>query len=666
MPILWHQKQLCSEMIHRFFLAFYILLAQCLYPSIRAAKAVNGPAFITSPNTCLSNLECQASSYCDYEGYMHSNRCRQRLTLNQTCGDGPPCRLDLYCTRTKSRLRYACLPRIRLGGRCVSGRESCVHDALCTGNPAKCRRRSHTGLKGKPCHITDDCNIAKNLYCSRNRKCVPQEQPGSVCRPLHEQRQCSGFCADVYAKRGGLCMRIQPLATYCNDNEQCGRYEYPHEDSEAPLCNFHEGGVGICALERCLLTKPGIHCDSRADMCDARRSLRCRWEPTVMRNACGQHSRSETNRTRDYCTPGSPFSSCVQDDFPKVCRRSRPGFRRPNGFHVCSRRLETMPHGHVCDHVEYSACEEGSVCAEVPGLQYSSGRLLLPFYRYCVKMREFGQACANKFRFACGRGLHCDGKVCVKDVGQKGSRKTTHISLDGFCSDLQCAPGTVCARGGPGFSSLLRCYLPTKIAGRGDHCFDTARFRKVSPTFYHDSWFPSPPTLSIIIAYSKQPAPMMFLSQKCKAGLICSRDGKGNGYNLCRPQHGIGDHCENNKQCSGNLRCSGPILGSVRFGKCYNKSNALNLGSKCNPKANVNQKQCVSTFVTNLLKREIREMRCLRKEKGFACQVAATLFERCSAISNVACADDNLTCDTKGVCMPNFAKWHGPHVRKPG
>lgn len=436
---------------------------------------------VTSPGICLRDADCNESSeFCN-----GNYRCTKRFSKNAECFSNTQCQHGLYCGETFTSDTQICIPQHMPNENCDE-----LYDNSCTvkGNltykcSAKTFKCAHIGFKGDTCNRNEDCQ--NGYYCKgrgevNGGKCALKLSDGQQCGVSADTSECKGFCATGFFDEldKGVCTTASKIGQPCTQSSHCAGYEGSLNDGNASgvskvVCNIPKGFIGICEHERNLIKKEGISCNPGKDTCDAMRGLSCR--PTKTGRKCMFNTYDRDSPVR-FCNPNGNFSQCnLKNGIPTECRLNfdsqSPFASLYRGFYQCLRRVEIVPQGKPCNDVGYTKCEKGTSCETVPGVE----QRFLKFARvakFCVKMKEEGEKCFNKFRYGCAKGLKCEKNVCVKG---KPDRTYTHSYLGRACDSLPCAPGFECVTES-GFST---CQLKTVKKSKGK-CFSTAFTHTVS------------------------------------------------------------------------------------------------------------------------------------------------------------------------------------------
>lgn len=481
---------------HHWVLSVLFLLSTLTIVLGQPGTSVPEEFLVTSPSTCLTSIDCATDSFCPRELPTSSQyptfECQQKLPQGASCISprrDSECGNGLYC----SNIDRMCAPQLSVGANC-SRREprQCLGSPtvnICRVSDLRCGSPPLSGTEGAPCRQFLDCaNFA--FYCIRTEsKCARRLPPGSQCGSRFF-RECQGFCAplanDIVS---GVCLPRGNDGAPCRTDEHCddenlvtgigaqaGRLD-------RRLCNVPSGAQGICLRDSLRLKQLGDPCTPMSDRCDARRGLSCQQRPggplSQRDFVCVQIAKVEDVRVTRFCTPNTPFSSCIsRNGRPSQCRRERLEnlSNRFDGLFACMRALEIMPLGSICGQVEYVVCGSNASCESVPGVR----RKFLPSIpvKFCVETKQLGEMCGDKFSTKCANGLTCTDGTC--QVGSDPpSIPFTHAYVSTECADLPCVPGLVCKS--PVSAPLLPpiCQFPSKIANPGELCYNTARLRRV-------------------------------------------------------------------------------------------------------------------------------------------------------------------------------------------
>lgn len=458
---------------------------------------------ITSANVCLTNAECPKSHYCLLTGFRSTNRCTSRHLHAHVClAYNDDCQSGLYCKFSRKKNGTICQKQISLQKPCSPNDVApCVGSAICSRLKRKCLPPKTTGGEGDPCEREADCNLDHGVYCHYSSKtCKTQKSEGSKCDGFRDVYECNGFCAAGHYQKGGICLNPRPLGSLCMQDEHCAKVSRLPFPSARTVCNVLMGKIGRCMLQSALLKSLGLPCNPKIDRCDSRRALRCLFDKAMNKNVCQQRISVMlyAEQNRNYCTPGSPLSTCLQEDVARVCRRSKRLEYSLEDFFHCNEPIQTLPRGSVCDHLEAVQCEPGTSCEKLSGVRLRHDQKHQTPLLMCVKLVKRGGDCSDKFSTKCKGGLTCKKGTCIPDKPASISPKNTHTTIDGHCTSLPCIPGTVCDRPDsvPPSSGFKQCMFPVIVAKKGESCTDDARFRKVS--WQSTEW--NAPSLSILRA----------------------------------------------------------------------------------------------------------------------------------------------------------------------
>lgn len=456
---------------------FFVIISAILY-SVRAETDPFN--LIIAPGVCLSDVECPSTFSCHSRGFYPQYQCTPRNGLNETCYTNPINSAPILCQEGLFCSSGVCRSTLPLGATCTISSD-CGPTNYCSLEDRKCKK---LGKLGTSCMYDSECDVDAGFYCnSLRQKCLRRRPAGKYCNP-NNQVVCAGYC-DSSTKK---CVETKSELESCTSNQQCSRFPLHRGDRvyDDALCNIPKGSTGICVTESRLIKVLGARCSISKDKCDARRGLSCRWSSKLRKAVCQQMKKPKDN-TIDYCTPGSEFSKCVDDSVPRGCRLPDYDNTDPDGylerlFYRCSRAFEVVPRGAICNRAGFEQCEDGTSCNTILGVTELQFRTRPPRLATCVKVMQLGESCSgSKFRTQCDYGLKCKQGVCVK--GKPKETLPTHADIGDDCSKLPCVPGAVCENGG--FFSDRACTWPTKIVSKGQLCFGTARFYKVSSTHFY-------------------------------------------------------------------------------------------------------------------------------------------------------------------------------------
>lgn len=475
-----------------------ILLLSAICLSIEAQRV------ITATGTCIRDADCAIlSEFCT-----ENKRCRQRLRENDSCAESTQCEEGLYCKRKVAG--NVCVKQAKPFKECsvwddtpcgkgeavpwwpsaVNDTFYCSASAPESGDSDECLPQSRAGI---PCTSHNECQIG--TYCKIEHfgfrtygTCTPQKAPGAICGmstdPSHERYECEGYCSFSLLPEisSGKCTSTSAIGQPCHSNYQCKGYTSSARDPKMNrnpkvICNVPKGEVGVCQNERDLIKKDGLRCNPRKDFCDDGRGLSCRWTSTGPR--CMFNSFDGDRVSVPYCDPNSKFSKCNTNfGTPTECRPNVDPFvpQESKGFFQCLPKRETVPQGSICNLSEHTDCEKGMSCQAVPGIDQITRAFTSPT-QFCVSVKQEGERCFSKFRFACATGLKCKNNVCVKG---KPTNKITHADLNERCDILPCVPGTQCVTK----FGQKECALKTVSKGEGEKCFSTGISSIVSFLIY--------------------------------------------------------------------------------------------------------------------------------------------------------------------------------------
>lgn len=336
---------------------------------------------------------------------------------------------------------------------------------------------------GEICQSTADCMTEKGLFCKENEQgsevCTMKKKAGEPCE---DDRDCLGFCAsNIYrnAAENGVCVDERKNGESCQYNYHCNDIDVEYmlkENRESwKVCNN-----GICEDYVSLLRKPGLKCDSRRDLCDRDRNLKC--ELLDRKYVCVQRSKKDHE-----CTRGSRFSFC-QDDrkgVPLECRKLRTTLSkeefsaRPD---TCLEKTVVVRKREICSFSEREVCEESRSCVLAPTVENVLSSVFdyffsLPAVGYCMKKVSVRGICTDRLETVCEKGTVCIKNVCTV-TGQELEVPRTLSGLWEDCGDgpgattyNNCAPGLKCMKS--------QCQVPTPKAKRSEPCFETAIMKKV-------------------------------------------------------------------------------------------------------------------------------------------------------------------------------------------
>eukprot|EP00178_Gracilaria_changii_P026662 TRINITY_DN821_c0_g1_i1.p1 TRINITY_DN821_c0_g1~~TRINITY_DN821_c0_g1_i1.p1 ORF type:complete len:526 (-),score=52.67 TRINITY_DN821_c0_g1_i1:1894-3471(-) len=469
--------------------------------SITSATLPHSPIpplqLITSPQSCLSDIECPLDQYCkppdatqnDFffgTGSVEASTCVPRLPERSNCTNVglSECEQGTFCGFVDdfNPSPLTCLRQLPSGASCaLSATAPCRDDLVCEIEPT-CRAFTF-GFGGDFCQFDRHCQQQQGFYCRSNfNQCTAKRPPGGACALEPENFECEGFCVnpEQFGRQPGVCQRLQTAGEKCNDDTQCQTIPFPFQTSRTDdlLCNKPTGAIGTCVLQSDLIRRLGAHCDPTNDTCDARRGLSC--GPVGEHFKCVQRAASPDSFLH-YCTPNSPLSSCPPDDFGNLreCRRSLNSDKQFEGVFACRIRRQVVPLGNPCSVEEFAVCAPGAVCAEAPGVDRPVGRFPPPPLRTCMKVLPSGAPCADQFRFKCEQGSFCvDGTCEQAETPPTVAIEFASVAED--CSELSCPPGTECTADSDVPDSAKICRLPVQEVELWKPCFQAAQFRLVS------------------------------------------------------------------------------------------------------------------------------------------------------------------------------------------
>lgn len=453
---------------------FLVFLLSVIYFSCEAQRVV------TSPGTCIRDADCaESSEFCD-----ENFRCHLHLHENADCTTSHHCKKGLYCGWKDGR--NACVPQLKPFQDCdIYANTPCVST---TKRTYKCYKDTHTclhvGFIGDRCESTEDCQAGNycdtaNVRFTRDRKCAKQKPLGAPCS---SQDECEDYCSynSVPEINAGVCTLPSRIGKPCNDDTQCQGYNSAYNDptmkgKSKVVCNIAKGYIGLCQHERDLIKKDGLTCNPNKDFCDSKRGLSCRTTPTGPRCMFNQLEGDYPNSP--YCDINSKFSNCNPHiGRPTECRADDDQFAFPEAKHFfhCIYKREILPQGSLCNIVDDVVCEKGTTCMAVPGIEQERFPLSREA-KFCVIVRQEGERCFSKFRFACAKRLKCKNNVCVKGTSDS---TITHADLSRSCNSLPCVPGTECTLD----FGRKTCNLKTVSKGEGEPCKTSLNSVVSSPT----------------------------------------------------------------------------------------------------------------------------------------------------------------------------------------
>ncbi|KAI0562826.1 hypothetical protein FGB62_52g02 [Gracilaria domingensis] len=415
--------------------------------------------------------------------FLEAPTCAPRLPQDSVCHQvgTAECEEETFCgfLHDDNSEPYRCYPQASEGSQCaLSATAPCQGNLVCQIEP-KCRPFTF-GLAGDFCQYDSHCQVDQGFFCpleafSEPTRCTQRRAAGGECTES-SQFECEGFCVSsgsIEYVRPGICQPLQTAGEKCTDHVQCRKSTLLEEHRSANLlCNIPIGHTGVCVLETDLLRELGAACNPANDRCDARRGLSC--DRVGRRFRCVQRGIMNASGAYDpFCTPNSDLSSCPPGT---ECRRGLSPSKQFEGMFTCRKRREIVPLGHTCGDWEFAVCERGAICAEAPGFARRTGGYPSPATRTCMKVVAVGARCADLLRFKCQEGSFCVDGVCQRqETGLAVPER--FVSLDEDCSELSCAPGTVCVAEAPGLAR--RCALPVREAGLLQPCSESALFQLV-------------------------------------------------------------------------------------------------------------------------------------------------------------------------------------------
>lgn len=478
-----------------FLLPICILSLVCLaiIPQVGARRSTSDKDLVTSSKVCLSTTECASTSFCQLHDLTKTiNTCVKRQRLNERCDIfDPTCQPGLYCK--PNDFQGVCRKQRGLGNSCTNTEDNpCAGNLTCSAGKGVCAPASTVGLAGQKCYNHIDCNRQQSLFCNRVKsECQVTKPAGGRCESWFGN--CQGFCVDAEHDTTGVCIDHLHQGSPCTTDHQCrpAASDTPGVGTTPLICNIPVGQIGRCMREKDLHVALGESCNPQFDFCDSRRGLSCRPVAGGRTHVCQQmvSMRQGGHYRERFCTPGSALSTCVQEDQPTVCRKSRGRYRPIPNFFKCLPPLEVLPRGSICDGFassEDTMCEPGTVCTVIHDVVLRTDQRYKTQLKMCVRLSAVGGQCGNGFRTQCRAGLRCVDGVCEKGVGRGGSGKDKLVTYMGFCTVRKCIPGTVCDRPDnvPSTSGVRRCLFPVKMIEEGDACMTTDRFRLVSNSTY--------------------------------------------------------------------------------------------------------------------------------------------------------------------------------------
>lgn len=457
---------------------------------------------ITSPQSCLSHVECAPDQFCQPPasaqddfffggGSPEASTCVPRLPEGSDCLNVglTECEEGTFCgfLDDLNPGRIKCLRQLPSGASCpLTATRPCQGDLLCEIEPT-CRPFSF-GFEGDFCQFDRQCQQQRGFYCRSNfNQCTAKRPPGGLCELEPENFECEGFCVSSgsFGEKPGICQRLQKAGEKCTDDEQCRTVLLPLRTPRTVdlLCNRPTSRTGVCVLETDLIRELGAPCDPTSDKCDARRGLSC--GRVGRRFKCVQRAKTPDS-SRHFCTPNSPLSRCPPDDLGNLreCRRSLNRTKHFSGTFACRLRRQVVPLGNPCNGAEFAVCPRGAVCAEAPGVMRLPGfRFLPPPLHTCMKVLPVAAPCPDQLRFKCEDGSFCVDGTCQR-TESPSPVPITFAPLNGNCSELSCVPGTVCTSDPETSERSKFCRLPVLKRGLWQPCFRSAQFQLVSFTVF--------------------------------------------------------------------------------------------------------------------------------------------------------------------------------------
>lgn len=308
---------------------FTLLLHLSLASKTRRQTAVPAVQLITSPESCITNVECPLDHYCkapdttqdDYAffaagGSHGASTCVPRLPEGSNCSQSglTECELGTFCTsfENSNPLARKCVRQLPAGARCFPNSiGSCQGDLVCKLEPI-CRPFTF-GFAGDFCQHDGHCQQKQGFYCDAGRnQCTAKKPPGAACRFPTSIHTCNGFCvlSGIFDGKPGICQRFQKAGEKCNSDGQCQAYPFSllKPGDVDLICNRPTLQAGICVLETDLIRHLGAPCNPTHDECDARRGLSC--ARVGHRFMCVQRATS-LNSMQHFCTPNSPSYNFV-------------------------------------------------------------------------------------------------------------------------------------------------------------------------------------------------------------------------------------------------------------------------------------------------------------------------------------------------------------------
>lgn len=492
--------------------AIVSMLSIAMLPGITCARHIeflmNEPASTTQMSTtnraslkydCLSDNECPIGKYCNFHDgdLLEFGECVPLVKKDGKCtssydrhvwiwfdeSSGPyehhNCAKGLYCNRSQKCRRAA-----DIGGNCDAAiYHSCKQGTYCDGK--KCKKQ---GVKGESCNPSSyphkPCDQSRGLFCKHTEE---DAKKGTCEHKLEAGKEsqrtgCQGFEIRPVGHENLVCMSGRSEGQLCTKNSQCRGKKRDGSTRMETVCNWIDKKMGrlprygVCAKETSLLKKVGLACQTKKDLCDARRDLRC--EKRGGKNVCVQNGGFNAYG-KSHCTPGSKYSTCPG----QTCRQLTKMISQSSyGPFLCLHSVEVLKEGEICSLFEHTHCGKGLKCVkalEVSTMGGSSEPLA-----YCVRHVMQGKKC-NKRR--CMPDPCKAGSVCVNGECSSGEMMDNMARCPGHgvsckMQNPRCAPGLICSGGA--------CLLPTKTVDVGEACGETSPANKVRVTV-HTKCIPS-------------------------------------------------------------------------------------------------------------------------------------------------------------------------------
>lgn len=274
------------------------------------------------------------------------------------------------------------------------------------------------------------------------------------------------------------------------------------------VCNIQSGKYGKCIPISRRMTKLGIACNPKLDLCDGRRGLSC--QKLNGEFVCIQRATYHANFQfwiTPFCTPANQYSKCMpyfgrttECRLPSSCKQfphceeamrnqADPRMRTDREyilptkfFPSCHGKRKYLKHGAICNIHESEICGPELLCYFVPSVKDHPNDSSPEQTRHCVKIiKHVNGDCSDPFRSICNTGLLCVDRRCQKGgklLKRKYHWKKTHLGIHSYdrCdkSKLPCAPGLVCDK------NEGRCNRPKIIVKKGQPCYDISQYRRVS------------------------------------------------------------------------------------------------------------------------------------------------------------------------------------------